>query len=678
MSDFRHWSLSPGDADTPAILTLAVADHPANALHKEVLDELDALLEVLEREAACGLVLQGGPGQAFSVGADVREFAHVPDAPAAHAMLRRGQELFARISRLPYPTVAVLRGHCMGGGLELALACDYRVANDAPGVRIGLPEVRLGIHPGYGGAVRLPRLIGDLPALRMMLSGRTVDGRAARRMGLVDAAVPERCLDAAARGLLRAGPPAHRPGRLLRVPYLSLPRAAVSRFVRRGLRRRVRQEHYPAPYGLLDFWKNMNRNPDAALLQEAESVADLFQTPAARHLVRLFLLRAQLRRTAPTLAPFHRVHVIGSGAMGGDIAAWCALRGLQVTVQDLDAQRIAPLYARAEKIFARERSRARDARDRLVADPAGLGVADADVVIEAVIEDRAVKQAIYHDIEPRLKDGALLATNTSSLCLAELSEGMREPLRLIGLHFFNPVPRMPLVEVIHAGPVQAADVARARAFARHIGKVPLAVRSAPGFLVNRVLLPYLMEAVRMHEEGVAATHIDEVAKTYGMPMGPLELADMVGLDICLAAGSVLADSYGVELPARLHDLVGKGHLGRKSGRGFYSWKNGRIRRRRARGRTAGGDVGARLEASLVREAVHCLHEGLVDSADEVDAGVVLGCGFAPHRGGPLAVVRDAGVDRVRNRLEVLAAQYGDRFAPGPGWDAAELRTPWKT
>ena len=417
----------------------------------------------------------------------------------------------------------------------------------------------------------------------------------------------------------------------------------------------------------------MSPDPETALSQEADSVQQLFRTSAAQQLVRLFLLREELKRTAEVGAQFRRVHVIGAGAMGGDIAAWCALRGLEVTVQDLDAQRIAPVFMRASRLFARHPGQQRAARDRLMADPAGAGVAQADVVIEAVFEDRDVKRDIYRQVEPRLKDGALLATNTSSLCLEELAQELERPSRLLGLHFFNPVARMPLVEVVRFHSEQATDVARAQAFAKRIGRVPLVVRSAPGFLVNRVLLPYLMEAVRMLEEGAPAVLIDRAAKDYGMPMGPLELADTVGLDICLAAGSVLAGAYGLELPDRLRAQVDAGNLGRKSGRGFYVWKKDRAVRARRRPRARLPEDGAdRLLLSMVRAAVHCLHENLVEHADWIDAGIVLGTGFAPHRGGPLAGVRAGGAEDMQRRLEELAQRYGDRFAPGPGWGAVAL------
>ena len=677
MSGWRHWALERPDGG-PAVLTLAVADRAANVLHRAALDELEEVAAELERAAPAGVILRGAPGRAFCPGADVREFARLRDAAEALELLRRGQELFARWHALPCPTAAVLRGYCLGGGLELALACTYRVADADPGLKLGLPEVRLGIHPGYGGTVRLPRRVGDLAALRLMLAGRTLDGRAARRLGLVDAVAPERGLEAAARALLEGRPRPRRAAWWKRWPRAAWLRAPAVRQVGRTLRRRARPEHYPAPWALLDCWRRTPRAEADALAAEADSVAALFDTPAARQLTRLFLLREDLKR-APEEAPepVARAHVIGAGVMGGDIAAWCAARGLRVTLQDADPERLAPAFRRAERLFARHGPRrARAMRDRLTPDPDGCGAAAADLVLEAIVEDAAAKRELYRTLEPRLRPEALLATNTSSLRLEELAAELARPERLVGVHFFNPVARMPLIEVIRHHPEQGAGIERARAFARRLGKAPVVVRSSPGFLVNRALLPYLLEAVRLLEEGASAAAVDRAAKDYGMPMGPLELADLVGLDVCLAAGSELAARLGGTVPARLREQVEAGRLGRKTGRGFHVWKRGRARPGRA-GKKSPPDGRDRLIMSLVREAVHCWHERLVERADWVDAALVLGAGFAPHRGGPLQAVREEGADAVRRRLDGLARRHGERFEPGPGWDAPELGADWK-
>ena len=670
MNEWRNWRLVRRDHGI-AEVWLAVADHSVNVLNRDTLSEMETLLEVLEADPPSGIVLSTDPDRGFSVGADVHEFSTLRDQDAALELLHRGQKLFERWHKLLCPTVAAIRGHCLGGGLELALACDYRVAQSDAKTRLGLPEVRLGIHPGYGGSVRLPRLIGDWAGLRMMMSGRAVSARAAKRLGLVDATAPGRQLQASALALLRDLPSVGRPHWLARVPHFPRLRTVLSWPMVAALRKRFNPDHYPAPFQLLAYWRQQDGHVPSDLESEARSVASLFKTPTAHQLVNLFLLREEIKRTIPSGGTeICHIHVIGAGVMGGDIAAWCALRGLKVTLQDTDTERLAAAIKRATHIFSAESS-IQASMDRLIPDPRGAGASTADVVIEAIFEDRAAKQELYRELEPRMRPQALLATNTSSLPLEELSEALSDPRRLIGLHFFNPVNRMPLIEVIHHHPEQKPLVEQGMRFARCINRVPLAVRSSPGFLVNRVMQPYLLEAMRLQAEGLTPATIDRAAREYGMPMGPLELADMIGLDICLAVGSRLAQAYRLDVPPELTKMVENGQLGRKSGHGFYRWKHGRAVR--GIGSRPPPDCIDRLILSLVREAVHCLHEGLVERADWLDAGIILGTGFAPFRGGPLQVVRTRKVELLRTRLVQLEEQYGRRFSPGSGWEADELR-----
>ena len=660
-----------------------MADRSVNVLHRGVLNEFEEVLEQLSADVPAGVVLGTDPRRAFAMGADVGEFAELENREQALEMLRRGQGLFKVWEDLDCPTVAAIRGYCLGGGLELALACDYRVAESEPATSIGLPEVRLGIHPGYGGSVRLPLLVGDLRALQMMVTGRIVSGKEALRSGLVDAVAPRRQLHAVAREMLVRCPVPRRATWRNRIPYASAMRRAVVWGYVRNLRSRLPRSHYPAPYRLLEHWQGMDAEPKAAFDAEARSVADLFDSPSSRQLVRMFLLRQTLKdqalkgqalkgQASGGKAAF-RVHVVGAGVMGGDIAVWCALQGLRVTLQDTEPERIAPVIKRACKMLATRPEGAQPTLDRLTPDPQGCGIEAADVVIEAVPENLEIKQDLYRRLRERIRPDTLLATNTSSLPLDRLAQVLDEPSRLVGMHFFNPVFRMALVEVIHHHPEQSPLVARATEFVRRIRRIPLVVRSSPGFLVNRVLMPYLMEAVRLLEEGGSAAAIDRAAVDCGMPMGPLKLADTVGLDVCLAAGSVLAEAHGLELPSALRRKVEAGDLGRKTGRGFYRWKNGNVKRGFARKPPA--DCADRLMLSMVREAVHCLREGLVERADWIDAGLVLGAGFVPSSGGPLALVRERGADTVRRRLEELQRRYGPRFSPGPGWDSEHLNGP---
>ncbi len=670
MNDWRHWRLAAGEGGNLELF-LAVDDRSVNVLHSGVLDELEDVLEHLYTEAPPGVILGSDPERAFAMGADVTEFAELENREQALAMLRRGQKLFEDWANLECPTVAAIRGHCLGGGLELALACDYRIAESGPQVQIGLPEVRLGIHPGYGGSVRLPALVGDLKALRMMVTGKTVSGAEAMKLRLVDAVVPRRQLYAAAREMIRRRPAPQRPSWRDRLPHVPALRGAVTWAYVRGMRSAAPKEHFPAPYRLLEHWQALSEDSATALESEAQSVANLFESPQARQMTRIFLLRQELKSHAPNDKATSSVHVVGAGVMGGDIAVWCALNGLRVTLQDTDPKRIAPVIGRARRMLDRRPEDTQATLDRLIPDLEGRGAGSADLVIEAIPENLAAKQDLYRQLQSRMRSDALLATNTSSLPLERLAEVLDEPARLVGIHFFNPVSKMPLVEVIYHDSEQQPLINQAAGFVRHIRRVPLVVKSSPGFLVNRVLMPYLLEAVRLRDEGLSVATIDRTATAFGMPMGPLKLADMVGLDVCLAAGSVLAEAHGAEIPGTLAEMVEAGNLGRKTGRGFYHWKNGEAKRRHV-GKPS-RDCGDRLVLSMVREAVHCLHESLVERADWIDAGLILGTGFAPFTGGPLELVRRKGTDTVRRRLETLEKRYGPRFAPGPGWDSEQLR-----
>ncbi len=667
----KHWRLER-EADGIAWLYLDNQDGAANVLSSTVLEQLEAQLDGLQTEPPRGLVVASGKPSGFVAGADVHEIATVTDFDAALTLVRRVQALFDRIEALPFPTLAAIDGFCLGGGMELALACRYRVATGESATRLGLPEVMLGFHPGWGGTVRLTRLIGAPAALDLLLTGRTVDARRAKALGLVDAVVPQRHLRTAARTLLGERPAPRRPAWWLRALELRPGRELLVPWVRRQVGRRARPEHYPAPYAILELWRRHGGNWPRMLRQEAESAARLAMGETARNLIRLFLLRERLRELGKVGAePVRHVHVVGAGTMGGDIAAWCALRGLSVSLQDRSAAQIAPAIGRAAALFRKrlkQPHRVQAALDRLVPDPEGHGIARADVVIEAIVEDVAAKQALFRRIEAQAPDHALLATNTSSIPLAEIAQALVQPQRLVGLHFFNPVAKMLLVEVVTTDATLPAQVDQAAAFVRRLDRLPLPVRSAPGFLVNRLLMPYLMEAVELVEEGVAPEVVDEAARRFGMPLGPVELSDTVGLDVCLAVGRVLTGHYGGTIPQRLEALVAQGHLGRKSGQGFY-----RYPRKRRIGRNAGlpsdaelAQMGDRMALRLVNEAYACLAAGVVADADLLDAGMVFGAGFAPFTGGVVHYAERRGLDDVVNTMERFAERLGERFAPCRG------------
>ena len=667
--NWRHWRLER-DAGDLAWLTFDRADSSVNSLSRDALEELDEVLAGLAERLPTALVIRSGKAGGFIAGADVREFTAIADREEALALIRRGQAILSRIEALPIPTIALIHGFCLGGGLELALACRYRVASDDPATRLGLPEVQLGIHPGFGGTLRLTRRIGPLRGLELMLTGRSVTAKGAQTLGLVDVVTAERQLINAAR-TLAVTPPAPRP-----LPFseqlaaLAPAKRVVTRLLRRQVAKKADRRHYPAPYALLDLWQGFTGHPHADYAAEAASVAGLITGTTARNLTRAFLLQERLKGTGRSEADAPGViHVVGGGLMGGDIAICCALHGLRVTIQDLDRQRLGQVVKRAHLLFARilkERRAIEAATDRLIPDPEGYGAARAELVIEAIFEDVDAKRALFRQLEPRLRPDAILASNTSSIPLEELAGALARPERLIGLHFFNPVERMQLVEVVATSRSAPDLLQRGAAFVLAVKHLPLPVKSAPGFLVNRILMPYLLEAVTLVSEGVEPAVIDRAATDFGMPMGPLRLADTVGLDICLSVARILARHYPVELPARLAELVGAGRLGRKSGRGFYDHAQGE-RHPTPRPSQVSAEIGSRLMLRLLNEAVACWREEVTADADLLDAGIIYGTGFAPFRGGPMRHIAAAGPAGLLAELETLASRHGRRFAPDPGW-----------
>ncbi len=623
------------DGDRIEWLSIDRADASTNTLSGELLDELSAYLDEARKQPPRAIIVRSAKPSGFVAGADVDEFTRVSSGEAAMAIVRRGWDVFNKLAAMPCPTVALVRGFCMGGGMELALACRYRVAIDAPDTRFSLPEVMLGIVPAWGGVKRLPRIVGPQAGLDMLLTGRAVDARRAKKMGLVDASVPERVALNAARSFALEQP---QPRELPFLPNLMLmpfARRFVADQARKQVQKRAPREHYPAPYSILEHWEKHDGDPFAMAQSDPLSIASLVQHPTTANLIRIFGLQERMKSfgKASTFEAKH-VHVIGAGTMGGDIAAWCALRGLTVTLQDQDAKRLAPAMKRAHELFERrlrEPARVRDAIDRLIPDTAGDGVRRADVIIEAIFENLDAKRALFARIEPIAKPGAILATNTSSLKLADIAAQFADPSRLVGIHFFNPVAQLQLVEIVTGERTADRWPQDAAAFVRAIDKLPLPVKDAPGFLVNRVLGPYVATAFRMVDEGIAPETLDKAATRFGMPMGPIELGDVVGLDICLAAGKSLAG--GDRAPERLVQLVEAGKLGKKSGAGFYRWENDKAVKGESGAVTEA--ITERLITPYVEEAKKAVAEGIVADTDLADAGLIFGTGFAPFRGGPL-------------------------------------------
>jgi 3-hydroxyacyl-CoA dehydrogenase / enoyl-CoA hydratase / 3-hydroxybutyryl-CoA epimerase len=667
---WRHWKLARDDNGI-AWLVIDKAGASANTLSEEVLVELNEALTRVEREPPRGVVLRSAKKSGFIAGADIGEFRGMTDTASVERRLREAHRVIDHLDRLTVPIVAVIHGYCLGGGLEIALACDYRIAvEDA---RLGFPEVMLGLHPGLGGTVRLPRLINPLEAMSMMLTGRNVRAGRAKSLGLVDAVVPERHVEAAATAVVTGRLKTRRGGMLLDVINTTPVRRLAASRMRAQTARNAPIEHYPAPHALIDLWEN--HGGDASAMQQAEiaSFARLLVTDTSRNLVRVFFLREKLKAMSDGDWSGRRVHVIGAGAMGGDIAAWCAWHGFTVTLADMKTEPLGKAVARAADLFGKighKRTDIRDALDRLIPDLNGEGVRSADLIIEAVPEVLELKRKIYAATEPRMRPDAILATNTSSIPLEQLRAQLQRPDRLVGMHFFNPVPRMMLVEVVSHDQVSQDVLAKARAFLGRIDRLPAPVKSAPGFLVNRALTPYMLEAIIMLSEGRKPETIDAAAEDFGMPMGPIELADQVGLDICLHVAESLAASFERPMPEQsrvLRDKVAAGDLGRKSGKGFYAWKDDKAVKEREAPRPT-NEMTDRLILPMLDQCVACLREGVVADEDTVDGAMIFATGFAPFRGGPMHYARSRGAHSVRDALERLAQRGGDRFRPDPGWD----------
>ncbi len=668
---YQNWIVER-DSDEIVWLRLDVHDNSANVLTNEVFTELQYILTDLAKNIPVGVAITSNKPKGFIAGADVKEFTQIKNQQQALEIIRFGQSIMDQLDQLPCPTIAVINGFCMGGGLELSLACDYRIALDEPSTRFSLPEIRLGIHPGYGGTVRIFRYLSPLIAMDLMLTGRSLDSRQAKKSGLIDQTAPNRLLEHSARKILLNKPPKRKAPRFSKLLNSGLARPLIAILMRKQLAKKALPEHYPAPYALINHWSKHYGNEQKMLQHEAKSVAELSTTPTAKNLVRVFMLQNELK----SLADDHpqqvkHVHIIGAGVMGGDIATWCVAQGLEITLQDLKNESLAKAKLRAYKYFKKrlkDRFLIKDAMDRFMLDAQGYGVRKADIIIEAIFENKKVKRELYASLEPKIKKDALLATNTSSIKIEELCDSISDPTRLVGLHFFNPVAKMPLIEIVNGTQTNPNVSQRAINFAKQIGKLPLPTKSSPGFLVNRILTPYMVEAGLLKEAGYSIMEIDLAATTFGMPIGPIELADTVGLDIGLHVAEILSTAYGFKIPSSFKTMVASGTLGKKSGQGFYAWKNGKKVTPKSKTSTNSDTmIQNRLVLRFINEAIACHHEQVVESKNLLDAGVIFGTGFAPFRGGPIHYVESMGTAALLETLDMLHKNYGDRFKADPGW-----------
>jgi len=643
----------------------------ANTLSGDVITELGQIVAALESERPAGLVVRSAKTSGFIAGADVNEFRGATDPRAVETEMNKAHAVVDRLEALKIPSIAVIHGFCLGGGLEIALACNTRIAID--NARFGFPEVMLGLHPGLGGTARFTHLVSPLESMTLMLTGKTIDARKAKSLGLVEAVTQERHVRSAVKDAIFGRLRPHRQSLLDKAMNLGPIRGLLANRMRGEAAKTAPKEHYPAPYALVDLWEAHGGDRAAMLNAEKSSFANLMVTPTAQNLIRVFFLREQMKKLADGKNTVKHVHVIGAGAMGGDIAAWCANQGLSVTLADMKPEAIAGAIKRAADLFGkiiRKPTDLRDALDRLIPDLNGEGVRGADLIIEAVPEKLELKQKVYAGLEPNMKPGAILATNTSSIPLQDLRTTLKNPERLLGLHFFNPVSRLQLVEVVSHDTLDPQALATALKFVGAIDRLPLPVKSSPGFLVNRALTPYMLEAMVMLDEKVDKATIDAAAEKFGMPMGPIELADQVGLDICLAVGDMLRAKFGDALPAApdwLRDMVKRGDLGRKTGKGFYEWKDGHAVKTPSTVPPT-DEMIDRLVLPMSNVCVACLREGIVDNADVVDGAMIFGTGYAPFRGGPLNYARTRGAANVAAALKALETKFGDRFKPDAGWD----------
>ena len=637
------------DVDHIVWLTLDKEGSSTNTLNIAILEELLQCIRSLAVRLPKALVIQSGKTNGFIAGADIHQFQGLETVEFSTRLIMLGQQVFKELAALPFVTVAWISGFCLGGGLELVLACRYRIAEDHLKTKLGLPEVMLGIHPGWGGTVRLPRLIGTLSAMELILTGRSVSAKKAFSSGMVDACVPKRHALTAVLYYANLKNPVTKPvlhrlkkwlKKTVDIPFV---RPLVGKFLYKTLNKKINIAHYPAPYAAVDNWVEQGIEKEEALQVEAHSIIQLTTSETARNLVRVFHLQERLKGLGRDVSfvPIY-VHVVGAGTMGGDIAAWCALKGFHVTLQDVNVKAIAVALKRAESMFEKhlkESHLIQAAKDRLVIvvhqEEISRSIAKSDVIIEAIVEKPEAKQALFKMLESLAKPEALLASNTSTILLKNIACALQDPTRLVGIHFFNPVFRMNLIEVISSVDTDPICIQRAMAFVRAIDKLPLPVKSSPGFLVNRVLMPYLVEAMCLLEEGVSKETIDKAAVNFGMPMGPLELIDAIGLDVCLLAGESLKLHLGAEVPQHIQQMVKKGHLGKKSGIGFYEYKQGKPIKKpeNIQESEVSANIVDRLIGKMTAEAMICLKEGVVSDVDLIDVGMIFGAGFPPFRGG---------------------------------------------
>jgi 3-hydroxyacyl-CoA dehydrogenase / enoyl-CoA hydratase / 3-hydroxybutyryl-CoA epimerase len=643
IAQLKNWRFHI-DLEKIAWAIIDVPGQSQNTLGRAAIEELDALLTAASDGARAntirGLVIMSGKDNSFIAGANIKEFDDLKTEGEVVEVIRAVTNIFDRVERMPVPVVAAIHGYCLGGGLEFALACHYRICDREEGTRIGLPEVKLGIIPGLNGAARWVRQSGPLNSIPHMLTGRMMRPSQAKAAGVIDQVVPSHHeLRWAARNAVMKKRASKRATTAWAPIWKFEPaRAYVAKRMRKETAAKVSEEHYPAPFRLIDLFEKHGGSYEDMKREETRTFAPLLISEQSKNLRRVFRLTEMLKAEAPKdgYKPM-RAHVVGAGTMGADIAMTCAAQGMEVSLQDVSAEAVNKALERAGGFFKKRLHsslEALKAKARLLGDPDGAQLHRADVVIEAIYENLEAKQKLFAELEKKAKPGALLATNTSSIPIEQIAEALQDKGRLIGLHFFNPVALVPLVEVVRGIGSREEEVRRGAGFVTRIGKMPLIVKSAPGFLVNRTLAPYMLGAVQRMADGVAKEKIDAAAEHFGMPVGPIELMDVVGLDVALSVTKVLNMPIPENHP--FMKLIEEKKFGKKTGEGFYKWADGKAEKGSKDFAKADLAVlGRELIAPLIDASEQALADGIVESADHVDAGVIFGTGFAPFLGGPL-------------------------------------------
>ncbi len=685
-------------SDGVIVITLDLPGEPVNKITRELRQEFDDLLPRVEADpdVMAAVLISGKPGS-FIAGADIDEFVKLESREHAEQLVRTGQGLINRFAASTKPFVAAIDGACLGGGLETALACSYRIAASSPSTTLGLPEVQLGILPAAGGCQRLPRLIGVRAALDMILAGKIVPAKRALRLGIVDELVHPATLRYvalnAARRLADGWRPKRKRGGLagLLLDGNRLGRSIVFRAARRQVAKKT-GGNYPAPLAAIDAIRvGLNRGRKRGLEREAQHFGQLAVSEVSRNLVKIFFATTALKKDFGTddegIEPneVRNLGVVGAGFMGAAIGGVAVLRSsVDVRFREADWDRLSRGLGFAKGILKSRLERRRLTKyeyRNLVPLISGTtdwsGFGRTDLVIEAVFEDLDAKHEVFRQLEDVVGDRCVLASNTSTIPIAQIASATEHPERVIGMHFFSPVEKMPLLEIIVADETAPWATATAVNFGRQMGKTVIAVRDRPGFWVNRILAPYMNEAGRLLEEGVPIETIDRLMTEFGFPVGPITLLDEIGLDVAGKASRVMSEAFGdrITVLTGLQKMVDLGRLGRKSGRGFYSYEKGKkkgvdqsvyeVLGVSPSTRKSQGEVRDRLVYSMLNEAARAYEESVVRSARDGDLGAIFGIGYPPFRGGPLRYLDSVGAAQAVDALKQLADSFGERLAPAP-------------